>query len=109
MDATLINSKGFGGNNATAAILSPNVTAKMLAKKHGSKAMKQHSAINESVQARTAEYDAATTAGHNALIYKFGLGVIEGEELSITDQAISIPGHTQAISLNVPNPYEDII
>jgi len=109
MDATLINSKGFGGNNATAAILSPHVTAKMLAKKHGSKAMKQHSAINESVQARTAEYDAATTAGHNALIYKFGLGVIEGEELSITDQAISIPGHTQAISLNVPNPYEDMI
>ena len=33
MAATLINSKGFGGNNATAAILSPTVTKSMLQKR----------------------------------------------------------------------------
>jgi acetoacetyl-[acyl-carrier protein] synthase len=109
MDATLINAKGFGGNNATAAILSPHVTANMLAKKHGASAMKQHMNRNESVQEQAAAYDTATTDGHNALIYKFGLGVIEGEQLEITDQAIAIPGHAQHISLVVPNPYDDMI
>ncbi|MDA9064394.1 beta-ketoacyl synthase, partial [Pseudomonadales bacterium] len=108
MDATLINAKGFGGNNATAAILSPHVTTNMLAKKHGANAMKQHSQRNENVQAQATAYDIATTAGHNALIYKFGLGVIDGEQLELTDQAIAIPGHTQTISLAIPNPYEDM-
>ncbi len=108
MDATLINAKGFGGNNATAAILSPHVTTNMLAKKHGANAMKQHMQRNENVQAQAAAYDIATTAGHNALIYKFGLGVIDGDQLEMTDQAIAIPGHTQTISLAVPNPYEDM-
>ena len=35
IDATFINSKGFGGNNATGAILSPTITRQMLEKKHG--------------------------------------------------------------------------
>ena len=35
IDATLLNSKGFGGNNATASIISPTLTAKMLTQRHG--------------------------------------------------------------------------
>src|SRR5690606_12915003 len=33
MDAVLLNSKGFGGNNATASILAPHVAMRMLNKK----------------------------------------------------------------------------
>ena len=40
MQATLINSKGFGGNNATAALLSPSVTTQMLEKRHGKAALR---------------------------------------------------------------------
>ena len=39
MDGAFINSKGFGGNNATALILSPTVTRRMLAQKHGAAAL----------------------------------------------------------------------
>ncbi|MFT5529436.1 MAG: acetoacetyl-[acyl-carrier protein] synthase, partial [Alteromonadaceae bacterium] len=39
MDIAFINSKGFGGNNATATVLSPSVSLSMLAKRHGVKAM----------------------------------------------------------------------
>jgi acetoacetyl-[acyl-carrier protein] synthase len=108
MDATFINSKGFGGNNATAAILSPHVTRNMLTKKHGKAAMTKHDKQNEGVQERTAEYDTATTAGENRLIYKFGVGVIEGESLGLSDTEISIPGHSNSINLQVENPYEDM-
>ena len=34
IDSVFINSKGFGGNNATAAVLSPAITKKMMLKKH---------------------------------------------------------------------------
>ena len=109
MDAVFINSKGFGGNNATASILSPTVTAQMLEKKHGKSAMTKHQKLNEKVAESTHQYDVDTIAGKNELIYKFGLGVIEGEELELTETSISIPGHSQKISLEVENPYDDMI
>jgi acetoacetyl-[acyl-carrier protein] synthase len=108
MDATFINSKGFGGNNATAAILSPHATRSMLEKKHGKGALAAHTKANESVLEKSAAYDAAMRAGENHSIYNFGVGVIEGEALSITDSEISIPGHDNAITLHVDNPYEDM-
>lgn len=108
IDAAFVNSKGFGGNNATAAILSPFATMKMLERKHGKDALSQHHASNEAVRERTATYDAETTAGKNSLIYNFGIGVIEGDELTLRADRITIPGHEQEIDLRVPNPYEDM-
>jgi len=108
MDATLINSKGFGGNNATATILSPSVTRKMLETKHGKSRLLARDERNAAVETSIAQYDAATTAGQNALIYNFGVGVIEGAQLTLSDQAINIPGLAQPISMVVPNPYEDM-
>lgn len=108
MDAAFINSKGFGGNNATAAILSPHVTRQMLEKKHGKKALGDHGKSNEAVQAKAHEYDQAMLAGENHIIYNFGVGVIEGESLSLSEEAIGIPGHDNVINLRVENPYEDM-
>ena len=108
LDAVFINSKGFGGNNASAAILSPRATRQMLAKKHGKSALNAHDKKHEAVQAATDKYDADTTAGKNALIYKFGEGVIEGAALNISSDAIRIPGHAHNISLDVENPYADM-
>jgi hypothetical protein len=108
MDAALINSKGFGGNNATATLLSPAVTRKMLEQKHGKSRLLARDERNAAVEATISQYDAATTAGKNSLIYNFGVGVIEGEQLTLSDQAINIPGLAQPISMVVPNPYEDM-
>ena len=108
MQAVFINSKGFGGNNATAAVLSPHVTKEMLREKHGKQAVKAHRKENEKVQERIKEYDDSMIAGENSAIYKFGLGVIEGEELKISSTRISIPGHKHDVSLEVENPYKDM-
>ncbi len=108
IDTAFINSKGFGGNNATAAILSPHVTRQMLEKKHGSRALDKRDKLNEKVLENTIAYDAATTAGENKTIYNFGVGVVAGEELELTSDGITIPGYRNSIDLNVDNPYEDM-
>ncbi len=107
MDAVFINSKGFGGNNATAAVMAPHVVEKMLQKKHGKQAMSNHASRNEAVVAKREAYDASMISGENSAIYNFGVGVIDGEELKISSSSISIPGHDNEISLEVDNPYPD--
>ena len=108
IDASFINSKGFGGNNATAVILGPHVVQSMLEKRHGRNALLSHARLNEAVWQSTQDYDDEMIAGNNSLIYKFGVGVIEGEELSLSPSKISIPGHAQDVSLEIPNPYDDM-
>jgi acetoacetyl-[acyl-carrier protein] synthase len=107
VDAVFVNAKGFGGNNATAAILSPTVTRDMLARKHGAAAMSVHATRNETVAAATEKYDEQTIAGETELIYRFGENVVDGSELTIDAHHIAIPGHRKDISLDIADPYED--
>jgi acetoacetyl-[acyl-carrier protein] synthase len=107
VDSVFINSKGFGGNNATAAVLAPHITRQMLEKKHGKAALTRHAKLNEGVSERIAAYDESMISGENSAIYQFGAGVIEGEELEITSTSITIPGQENKVSLDVPNPYSD--
>jgi len=108
MDATLINSKGFGGNNATGLILSPFVARSMLEKKHGTRAYTDYLSRNEATVRAAQEYDEQMTLGKIAPIYEFGKGVVDGQDLSISDRAIGIPGFAKGIDLELPNPYPDM-
>jgi len=107
LDATLINSKGFGGNNATGVILSPTYTRKILEKRHGRKAWSKYLERNEAVAEASNNYDKETTKGNTCPIYKFGEGVLEGEDLTISSQEISIPGFEKNISFEIPNPFTE--
>ena len=109
MDAVFINSKGFGGNNATAAVMGPHVVRRMLEKKHGKDAMTRHAGLNEAVVEESAAYDESMIAGENSAIYNFGVGVVQGEELTISNSCISIPGLDNEVSLEVENPYSDFV
>ncbi len=108
IDATFINSKGFGGNNATAALLAPHVTRAMIEKRHGKDAMVKYARANESVKEAIADYDQAMINGENAVIYQFGEGVVEGSDLTLSGTSVSIPGLSKPISLEVANPYPDM-
>jgi len=108
MDSSFINSKGFGGNNATAAILAPHVVTGMMEKRHGKKKITQHAHLNEVVQQNSRDYDDQAMAGGDTIIYQFGTSVIDGQDLGLESSNISIPGHKQKIRLDVPNPYKDM-
>jgi acetoacetyl-[acyl-carrier protein] synthase len=108
MDVTFVNSKGFGGNNATGVFLSPTVTRRMLERRHGKAAMRDYQKLNEAVAAAIGAYDERMMRGELKPIYQFGEGVLEGNDLDIDAAAIRLPGYEQPLGLDVPNPFRDM-
>ena len=108
IDAIFVNSKGFGGNNATGLFLSSAVTRRMLEKKHGARAMATHAERNAAVRERALEYDAAMTRGETDVLYGFGEGVIDGDDLGLSETELRVPGYAQPIPLDAENPFPDM-
>lgn len=108
MDAVIINSKGFGGNNASASVLSPAITLKMLARRHGQQALKQYQSHNEAVSEASKHYDEAACKGSNATIYKFDHDVLGFDDIEMDKKGIRIRGYGGQVSLNIENPYPDM-
>jgi len=106
--AALINSKGFGGNNGTGVILSPQTTRKMLERKHGIKKMVDYQSRSRAIVNKANEYDQEAIKGNTKPIYEFGENVLEEKDLDLTDQAIKIPGYKKSINLDIPTPYPDM-
>ena len=106
--AALINSKGFGGNNATGLFLSPERTRSMLERRWGRQAMLAHARRNETVTAAAAAYDAAMQRATVPSIYRFGEGVVDGPDLEIDRNAIRIPGFGQPVVTRMDNPFPDM-
>ena len=109
MPGAIINSKGFGGNNASGLFLSPQHTRAMLAKRWGKAALAAYGKRNEAVYRSRQEYDEAMLRATMAPIYKFGEGVLAGEDLSISKAAIHLPGFGLPVRLDLPNPYQDMV
>ncbi|HET8705576.1 MAG TPA: beta-ketoacyl synthase, partial [Pseudomonadales bacterium] len=107
MDSVLLNSKGFGGNNATAVILAPHVAEAMLTKKHGAAKFTQFKKNQEQTVSRANSYEQTAILGDLTPIYEFGHNVVEGEQLALSAKEIRIPGFEQAVSLAVENPYSE--
>lgn len=108
MDAVIINSKGFGGNNASGSILAPHITHAMLLKRYGAKAMNAYRSANEAVLEKTQSYDESMIEGKNSIIYKFNHNVLDGEAFSVDEQGIGIEGIEPKISLQIKNSYSDM-
>lgn len=108
VDAAFVNSKGFGGNNATGLFLSPAKTREMLRKRWGKKALAEHDHANEGVEKAARDYDEAMIRGEAKPIYQFGEGVVHGEDLSISRERIDIPGFGLPVDLDLENPFPDM-
>ena len=105
MDIALVNSKGFGGNNATGLLLAPQVVKELLATRHGKAALARWARRNETVAEAADGYDRAATAGTAETIYRYGDGVLDGADLVVTAQSLEAPGYGSAIDLGVANPF----
>lgn len=106
MDVSIINAKGFGGNNATANIIAPHIVQKILEKKHGKQAMAQHQKANESVVSASQVYDEKMTAGLAQPIYRFNHNVLSGDDICVTQESVKITGFEDAIDLTEDSPYK---
>ncbi|MCF6439393.1 beta-ketoacyl synthase [Pseudoalteromonas luteoviolacea] len=108
MDIAFINSKGFGGNNATATVFSPKVTARLLAKRHGEAMVAEYQQKLEKTTENQLAYKQAADLGNYELIYRFGNGMVDESQLTIDQNELHIPGFDEAIKLTGNNQYSDL-
>ena len=102
----IINAKGFGGNNASATLLSPAATTQMLQMRYSSQEWKKWQRANESVRERQQAYDEGMTAGAISPVYKFDHGVLNDSDVTVSAQKVVIGGHT--IVLDADSSYGDM-
>ncbi|NQZ80814.1 MAG: beta-ketoacyl synthase [Colwellia sp.] len=109
MDVAFINSKGFGGNNATATLLSPEITMAMIEKRHGSEAMANYQEKLSMVEAKQKTYKEKADNGQFELIYRFGVGVLGDDDIEINKESIAMTGFANKIALPNDNPFADMV
>jgi len=104
----VINAKGFGGNNASATVLSPAQTSRMLQKRYGKAAWQSRCAGNEGVLEQAAAYEQAALAGRAEPIYKFDHNVMGQDDVTLAGDRLILGGGELEIDLNVENHYADM-
>ncbi len=107
-EVAFLNSKGFGGNNATGAVISPRRTEAMLAQRHGAQAMAAWRKRQDAVVERAQAYDAECLAGPMQPIYRFGDALIDEKDITIDTNGIHIPGFAHKVDLRLANRYGDM-
>ncbi|MEH6556367.1 MAG: beta-ketoacyl synthase [Oceanicoccus sp.] len=108
LEIAILNSKGFGGNNASAVVLSPTRTENMLTKRHGEQAMSNYRHKREDSLAAAKDYFHRADNGDYAPIYRFGEGMIADADISINQQTLTIKGLANSIELPRTNHYSDM-
>ncbi len=102
----IINSKGFGGNNATASLLSPGTTQRMLRARYSDSDWAAWERANEAVVARQRAYDDGMIAGTVEPVYKFDHGVMGDGDVELQARYVSIGGHR--VLLDTESPFDDM-
>ncbi len=105
MLGTVINSKGFGGNNASALILSPVKTKELMQQRHGTTLFKQYLNANEQVIEAQIAYDQTSRQEGVSAIYSFGESVMSEKDITMSTTEISLSEFANKISLSNNNPY----
>lgn len=108
IDLVFINSKGFGGNNATASVIAPHKVEQMLGKRYGGEVMAAYRARREEIRGSAASYDQEALKGQFSTIYHFGEGLIDENLIHLDTDQLQLPGFAQAIDLPHTNPYADM-
>jgi acetoacetyl-[acyl-carrier protein] synthase len=91
-DVSFLNAKGFGGNNATATVVSPGLVSQWLEQRHGGRALTSWRQRNESTIEAAAEWDRALSEGTAKLVYRFDHDVRSEEHVRIENGMLHIEG-----------------
>ena len=87
MDVAFINSKGFGGNNATALVLSSNKVESMLATRYADQ-FDEYLSKREATRSAAAAYAQRADSAQLDVIYRFGEALIDDADLIISSDGI---------------------
>ena len=77
-------------------------------KRYGAQAFAAAKQRQEAIESSAQAYNDKADDGDIAPIYRFGEGVLEGGDLTLTDREISVPGFQHPIQLSDDNPFGDM-
>jgi acetoacetyl-[acyl-carrier protein] synthase len=108
IDIAFLNSKGFGGNNATANVLAPHVVESMLSRRYGAEAVAAYKAQRKAVVIKANDYDQQALTGNFDTIYHFGKNLIDESLITISQSQVTLPGFAHPIDLQLVNRFADM-
>jgi acetoacetyl-[acyl-carrier protein] synthase len=92
LDVAFVNSKGFGGNNATAWVTAPHVAERQLETNYGAASLDRWRRRVEATRRRAAEHDRAASAGEPVVVYKFDHEVRDASHVRVEKDRVEIEG-----------------
>jgi acetoacetyl-[acyl-carrier protein] synthase len=107
MHVAFINSKGFGGNNATAMVLSPQQAEKMMSARYGEQ-LEAYFAKRETTRNNAEAYANRADEAQLDVVYRFGETLVDENKVVITKEGISVPGYAQEVTFDLENPFSDM-
>jgi acetoacetyl-[acyl-carrier protein] synthase len=108
IDVAFLNSKGFGGNNATANVLAPHVVEAMLSRRYGAGAVAAYGERRTAAVTKAHNYDQLALTGNFDTIYHFGKNLIDESQITISQSQVTLPGFAHPIELAVTNRFLDM-
>ncbi len=92
LDFAVLNSKGFGGNNASALVLSPAYTEKFMRAKVSQDAWRAYQSRREQVEAKAQAYDDAMCQALQPTRYLFDNDVVSDARVHVSEGSVAIDG-----------------
>ena len=109
LEVGFINSKGFGGNNASAVVIAPTVVERMLKKRYGAEAFEAWQQRREQTRAAAEAYNQRALKGQLDIIYNFGQNMIDESAIQISDAQIQVPGFNKALTFRTDERFKDML
>lgn len=94
-----LNSKGFGGNNATATVFSPLVAQRYLKNHFSAAQLKDYAEKNTRVIEQRDAYLKAADNGDLQAKYHFGVNMIDESAIKVSKDSVSVPGFDLPVNL----------
>ena len=77
--AAFLNAKGFGGNNASATILSPLESKSLLTQRYSKNKMASYESKADETRQKSSQHNKQSLKGNYNVVYKFNENVLHGE------------------------------
>ena len=77
--AAFLNAKGFGGNNASATILSPLESKSLLTQRYSKNKMASYESKANETRQKSSQHNKQSLKGNYNVVYKFNENVLHGE------------------------------
>ena len=109
LEVCFINSKGFGGNNASGVLLAPQVVERMLRKRYGAERFIAYVAQREQTRVAAKAYEQQALQGQLEIIYNFGHNLIDDQHIAISAEQIQVPGFHQPLVFKKDSRFADML